>query len=148
MEAPTSQASSGSAEGSATGTGGITLIFSIAALAIYFIWGQGFVCAWWMWFIFGLLAVLALSKKAQAIQWILGLFLIGITWFASPTFGYTEQQKAQYEQGREDAMPIHYGYSLTPEDAWKDHENGARVDISGYKKYYIRGFKYGAFHDD
>lgn len=131
-------------EGAVAEGGSVTRIFGFIALAIYFIWGQGFACAWWMWIIFGGLAFFVLTNKAQVLQWILGLFLIGITFFASPTFGYSEIAKSQYKQGMSDAYPVTIGYSYSPEEAWEDHKDKATVDIDSYKKYYIRGFKRGA----
>lgn len=119
-------------------------IFGFLSLAIYFIWGQGFACMWWMWLIFGGLAYLVFTNSAKMLQWILALFLIGITFFAPPSFGYGEVQRGQYEQGISDGrFANNIDLIETPDEAWENHESKARVDISGYKKFYIRGYKRG-----
>ena len=127
----------------ATGNNGAR-IFGFIALAIYFIWGQGTACAWWMWIVIICLVYLVLTNSAKVLQWALGLLLIGITFFASPSFGYGEIQKGQYVQGIKDGrFASNVMLIESPDEAWEHHQSLARVDISGYKRFYIRGYKRG-----
>lgn len=126
--------------------GGNTIrYFGFIALAIYFIWGQGFACIWWMWFIFITLALLVFSNKVKLLQVLIGLFLIGITFFASPTFGYDKEQTREYRAGfSEGRSNYRIGcVDCDPDWAWEQKEERASVDISQWKKFYIRGYKRG-----
>ena len=119
-------------------------IFGFIALVVYFLWGQGFACAWWMWIVFGGLVYFVFTNSAKILQWILSLLLLVVTFFASPSFGYGEIQKGQYEQGIKDGrFASNVNLIESADEAWKHHESLARVDISGYKRFYIRGYKRG-----
>ncbi len=128
----------------------MTRLFSILALVIYFIWGQGFAYGWAVCIPLYMLIVLILTGKVQFLQWLISFYLICVTFFASPTFGYSDSEKAQYDSGYRDG---HIGYSAggindSPDDWWEGHEDMASVDISKYKKYYIYGFKRGLSNRD
>ena len=128
-------------EGAVAEGGSGARIFGIIALVIYFIWGQSFACAWWMYIILGGLSYLVVTNSAKMIQLILGLFLIGITFFAPPTFGYDEDQKSEYMAGFKDAQ-----YDLlypNVDIAWEEKQDRASIDINKWKKFYYRGFKRG-----
>lgn len=116
-------------------------IIGILSLIIYFIWGQGTACVWWMWIpIIGL--IVSIFSNIQFLNWLLGLFLLGVTFFASPTFGYNDVQKKAYHSG------FSYGRSEVYRElfdvAWDEKEGAASVDVSGEKKYFRYGFKRGA----
>ncbi len=116
-------------------------IIGIISLIIYFIWGQGTACAWWMWIPIVMLIISILSN-IQIINWICSLFLLGVTFFASPTFGYNDVQKASYHQGYTDGKSFGW-VEDSFEQCWNIKEEGASVDVSGEKKYYRYGFKRG-----
>lgn len=118
-------------------------ILGVVALAIFFIWGQGFAAGWIVFTSFVLLILLVLINKLSVLQWVLGLFLLGVTLFASPTFGYSESARKQYNCGYSDGRMAYNlgGISDTIDDWWDGHVEDASNDISGYKKYYVRGFK-------
>lgn len=120
-------------------------VFSIISLLIYFIWGQAFACAWWMWLIFGSLIFCVFTSKLPWWQIIASLFLIGVTWFGSPTFGYSKMQKAQYNEGFSQGRMAHNmgGISDSVDDWWEGHLESVSADIDGYKRYWVRGFKRG-----
>lgn len=113
-------------------------IIGILSLIIYFIWGQGTVCAWWMWIpIIGLIVCIVFNIKL--LNWLLGLFFLGITFFASPTFGYDDVQKGFYTEGYSWGKMGYVQYDA----AWDDRKNRASVDVDGYEKYFRYGFKRG-----
>ncbi len=118
------------------------MFISIIALLVYFIWGQGLTCAWWMYLIFGSLILLVLSNSKPVLQWILSLFLLGITIFAPATFGYSEVQKNCYNRGLADGKLVkEYGLSQDPEGTWEllcDQSSGDEVPKC--KRYYMKGW--------
>ena len=120
-------------------------VFSIIAILIYFIWGQGFAYGWVVCIPLYILIGLVLSGKVQILQWLISIYLLGVTLFASPTFGYSAQERAQYNSGYNDG---NFGFTMggigdSPDDWWEGHKDKASIDISKYKKYYIYGFKRG-----
>lgn len=114
-------------------------IIGILSLIIYFIWGQGTACAWWMWIpIIGL--IVSIFSNIQFLNWLLGIFLLGVTFFASPTFGYNDVQKGFYREGYSWGKMGYIQYDA----AWYDRQERASVDVDGYEKYFRYGFKRGA----
>ena len=132
-------------EGTITSGSNGARILGIIALVIYFFWGQGTACGWWMWLVLGVLVVLWFNNKAKILQWIIGLFLIGITFFAPPTFGYSQRQLEEYKAGWSDGNS-YYRMDCIDCDwewAWEQKQERARVDISGWKRFYKRGYNRG-----
>ena len=113
-------------------------IIGILSLIIYFIWGQGTACAWWMWIPIILLIVSIVSVQ-EILNWILSLFFLGITFFASPTFGYNDVQKGFYREGYSWGKMGYVQYDA----AWYDRKERASVDVDGYEKYFRYGFNRG-----
>lgn len=132
-------------EGTIVSEGNGGRILGFIALGIYFLWGQGTACAWWMWIVIIGLTYLALTNSAKVFQWLLGLFLIGITFFASPTFGYSQRQLEEYNAGLSEGR-FYYNVQCIDCDwewAWEQKQERAREDISGWKRFYKRGYKRG-----
>ena len=120
-------------------------IFGFIALAIYFILGQGTACGWWMWIVIIGLAYLVLTNSAKALQWLLGFFLLGITFFTPPTFGYSQRQLEEYNAGLSDGKSYYNAQCIECdwEWAWEQKQERASIDISGWKRFYKRGYKRG-----
>ncbi|MBD5351922.1 MAG: hypothetical protein HDR86_03750 [Bacteroides sp.] len=114
-------------------------IIGILSLIIYFIWGQGTACAWWMWIPIILLIVCIVAGQ-EILNWIISLFLLGVTFFAPPTFGYNDVQKGFYYDG------YHFGETglFQYDAAWYDRQLRASIDVDSWEKYFRYGFKRGA----
>lgn len=121
-----------------------TMIFSLIALSIYFIWGQGLTCAWWMLLIVITLLCLTFIRKAPTLQIIIGLFLIGVTMFGSKTLGYSWDQRNAYDWGYRDGYSYSEAWGMSPEEGFQmriNREYGK--EVLEYKRFYIRGYKDG-----
>ncbi|MBD5264986.1 MAG: hypothetical protein HDS48_05605 [Bacteroides sp.] len=124
----------------------MTRFFAIASLLIYFFWGQGFAFGWAVCIPFYILIALVIWGKVDFLQWLIGIYLLVVTFFLPPTFGYSDMEESKYEAGYTDGKYAHDyygGINDTPDDWWEGHKEKASVDISKYKKYYIYGFKRG-----
>lgn len=116
------------------------IILSIISLIVYFVWGQGTACAWWMWIPIVLL-VISMLGSIKLLEWLISLFLLCVTFFAPPTFGYNDIQKAFYYEG------YIWGKGTLMEAydvCWNRCKDEADIDIDSYEKYYRYGFKRGA----
>lgn len=115
------------------------IILSIISLIVYFVWGQGTACAWWMWIPIVLL-VISMLGSIKLLEWLISLFLLCVTFFAPPTFGYNDIHKSFYYDGYENGKSAVLGYDAS----WYMRKTAASVDVDGYEKYFRYGYNRGA----
>lgn len=110
----------------------------VLSLIIYFIWGQGTACAWWMWIPIVVL-IICIVSGVEILNWLISIFLLCVTFFASPTFGYNDVQKGFYNDGYSWGKLGYVQYDA----AWYDRQERASIDVDDWEKYFRYGFKRG-----
>ena len=119
--------------------------FSIITIIIYFIFGQGFAYGWIVCIPLWILAILTLMGKMNILQWLISFFLLWVSFFASPTFGYSDKEKTAYNAGLSDGQLAHDigGIGDSIDDWWEGRLDRDPRDYRNCKKYFVYGFKRG-----